>query len=211
MCPLVITLSESAHFEKCQGDLMPQLPGNYPNIPSAGHVAPALFPTELGGSVTPPSSGPLSEDAIAVAVQKAKDAEKAQNIALRQDKKIQRLAKQAEEQTTRQGSAMAMAEYYAAQLMKDHSTSRDLVLKLKHDKHSSSLTSDLGKAGEALESVILDLKAMSIDLSTDTDNVKIQVAMGQSLVDTMRPLFTRGQSTLNALRKSSAKSVAGSV
>jgi hypothetical protein len=73
-----------------------------------------------------------------------------------------------QERSHRQESAAAMAEYYAAQLMKDHATSRDLVLKLKHDKHSSSLTTDLETAGGALECVILELKAMTMRQHTST-------------------------------------------
>jgi hypothetical protein len=89
--------SESAHFEKCQGDLMPHRPANYPNLSATGPAVPANFTPVSGDSSQLSSDGPLSPKTIAEAVQAAKDAEKVQTAAARDAKKTQRKAKQLEE------------------------------------------------------------------------------------------------------------------
>ena len=142
-------------------------------------------------------------------MKKAKAAEESNKKQERDKKKDERLAKQHETQLLRESDPKQMAEYFANNLMKDNALARDLVLKLMHDKHSSSLTTDLSKLADQLQDVILVLTAGSNDATVNFDDVRNTATTGQGLVDSMRPLFARGQSTLGALRKTNAPSVAG--
>ena len=85
-------------------------------------------------------------------------------------------------------------------LRKDIRSAKDLKLQLEHDRHSSTLTEELGRGADELENAYKTLNALVLNRDNNKDTILAILRDAQKTVKSLQPLCARASSMAASLR-----------